>query len=324
MDILHHDYPHPIPPTAYLRYKENYFFVVMAPESGVFGQAHLNFEPLFERARFVSNFQIGGRTFEYTNTAPFPIEFEGARRLSDGVVTVDFIEPDKRFGFATVSDEIELHIEFTGRFPSFDLQYCRWGAPENPTFQEAITLGTNLQVNQHQQGMEVSGFVTIKSTGERIAISGLGYRDHSWSIRSDNAVGEHTWCGFNFPSMVIGAKTLRTLHRPGTEAREGYVTDRSGARALRGIQVGPGNGPDIDGWPGTLVHELIDVLGRSYTIESDIGGRLAHVSLVSEAAGKHTYEIAENFCRCRLRETGEDGIAIVELGRSSGLPAGSA
>lgn len=318
MNIVHHDLPHPIPPTAYLRYKENYFFVVKAPESGVFGQAHLNFEPLFERARFTSNFQIHGKSYEYANTTGFPENFEGSRSLSDGVVSVAFVEPDTRFDFSTNSDEIDLQIIFEKRFPSFDLNYCRWGAPENPTFQEAITLGANLQVNQHQQAMTVRGHVVIKATGERVEIQGYGYRDHSWSIRSDNAVGEHTWCGFNFPSLAIGVKTLRTLYRPGTEAKEGYVVDASGARALRGIRV-RGEGATADGWPAKLIHELTDVLGRTYTLESDVAGRLAHVPLTSEAPGRHVYEIAENFCRSRLVENGEEGVGIVELGRSSGL-----
>ena len=37
MTTMHDDLPHPIPPFAYLRYKENYFFILIAPDQDVFG-----------------------------------------------------------------------------------------------------------------------------------------------------------------------------------------------------------------------------------------------------------------------------------------------
>jgi hypothetical protein len=36
MSMIHDDRPHPVPPTACLRYKENRFFVIMDTKNSVF------------------------------------------------------------------------------------------------------------------------------------------------------------------------------------------------------------------------------------------------------------------------------------------------
>lgn len=314
---VHDDLPHPVPPFAFLRWKENYFFIIKSPASDVFGLVHLNFEPGFGRARFTSNLSIRGEVLQYSNTTTFPAEFEMSRELGDGRIALKFVEPHARFELSAHTGEAELDVVFTGRQQTFDYSACKTAAPETPSFQEVMTLGTNLPYNHQQQGLSVEGKVRRLPDGESLPISGYGYRDHSWCMRTDNIVSEHSWCGFNFPSMAIGAKTITTLARPGLWAREGYVADGNGARALRRIATrSEGEGPG--GLPALLVHELEDVFGKRLTIESDISGRLAHVPLVAEApGGGASYRIVENFCPATVRETGEKGIGLVELGRSS-------
>lgn len=314
----HDDLPHPVPPAAFLRYKENYFFILFSPATGVFGLSHLNFEPGFDRGRFSCTLSVRGKLIKYANQIPFPADFVLSREIGDGKLSVAFVEPHGRFDMRLESDDVELDVVFTRRQSTFDFGACRSAAPDMPTFQEVMTLGLNLPYNHHQQGLSVKGRLRLKDGGETIAIEGYGYRDHSWSMRSDNLVKEHTWCGFNFPSLTIGAKTIQTLHRPGLVAREGYVADADGPRAFRAIATrAVGNGPD--GLPAKLVHELVDVFGHVYTIESDVAERLAHVPLYSEVPSSNgdVYHVVENFCRCRVKETGEDGIALIELGRSS-------
>ena len=45
MTVRHDDLPHPVPPFAYLRWKENWFFIIMDAEHDVHGVVHLNYEP---------------------------------------------------------------------------------------------------------------------------------------------------------------------------------------------------------------------------------------------------------------------------------------
>lgn len=321
---VHDDLPHPVPPLAYLRWKENYFFIIKSPDTGVFGLVHLNFEPGFARARFTCNLSIEGEVTQYSSTMPFPADFEMARRIGDGRMELAFVEPHGRFELSARTDDVHLDVVFTARQPTFDYSACKTAAPETPSFQEVMTLGTNLPYNHQQQALSVEGSVTRLGDGRQLPISGYGYRDHSWCMRTDNIVSEHTWSAFSFPSAAVGAKTITTLHRPGLWAREGYVADADGTRALRRIATRrEGEGPD--GLPAKLVHDLEDVFGARLTIEADIADRLAHVPLVAEApGGGASYRIVENFCRARIVETGEEGIALVELGRSSAHEAKAA
>ncbi len=316
MTTIHDDLPHPIPAFAELRYKENYFFILIAPQSDAFAVIHFNHEPGHDRARYTANIEIGGRSIRYTNTTSFPAEFELSRTIGDGALSLHFAEPHNRFELALKTDEIDLSLVFTARRQTFDYAACRTAGSPAPSFQEVMTLGLNLPYNHQQQALDAEGRARF-AAGTDHAIAGSGYRDHSWVMRCDSGGLTHNWCGFNFPGRSFGIKTISTTHRPDMVAKEGYVVDAQGARALRYIEV-RSEGEMADGLCETLIHEVIDMLGNRYTIESDLAGRFAHVPLVSEApSGKAAFHIVENFCPLRLVETGEVGEGLVEIGRSS-------
>jgi hypothetical protein len=311
----HDDRPHPVPPFAFLRYKENYFFIVMDRERQVFGVSHLNNEPIFNRSRFSLNLSIRGRQYRYASEVPLPQNFGSISELTDGKLTVAFREPHQRFELTLRSEQFSADILFQARRPTFDFVACKAAAPELPSFQEVMTLGLNLPYNHQQQSLRTSGSVVIHGASEeRIAIDGLGYRDHSWSMRTDNISRRHVWTGLNFPDRAFGIKTIETTHRPGLWAKEGYVSDPSGERALRAIEVT--HAGSRDGWPERTRFVVSDVDGRNF-IEADIAGRYADVPLHAEkpAAGALAYEVLETFAPLKLLETGESGIGLVEIGR---------
>lgn len=316
MTTLHDDLPHPVPDYAQLRYKENYFFILLAPECEAFGVIHLNHEPGHDRVRYVGNFRIAGRDLAYSNQTAFPDGFAHSRTIGDGNLSLTFAEAHKRFEMSLRSDGIELELAFEGRFPTFDFAACRTAGNPAPSFQEIMTLGLNLPYNHQQQALSSIGTARFDD-GTTHAIKGYGYRDHSWVMRADVATREHDWCGFNFPSRAFGIKTLETMSRPGVRTAEGYVADAQGLRALRSIAT-TRNGAMEDGLCRSLVHDVEDVFGQRYRIVSDVAGRHAHVPLASEApAGKHGYHIVENFCPSTCE--GESGIGLVEIGRNSAI-----
>jgi hypothetical protein len=96
MSTIHDDTPHPIPPTAYLRYKKNWFFILMDVDNGVFGMAHFNHEPGHDRARFSCNLMVGGELFKYANQTTFPPNFAFSSRIGDDKLQVTFVEPYTR------------------------------------------------------------------------------------------------------------------------------------------------------------------------------------------------------------------------------------
>jgi len=317
MPTMSDDRPHPVPPVAFMRYKENYFFIIMDAAAGVHGVSHINNEPLFNRTRFTLNLSVRGQPFRYAGEIPLPASYEGAAELSDGKYTIRFLEAHKRFEMLLNAEDFTVAIMFAARRPTFDFQFCKAAAPENASFQEVMQLGYHLPYNHQQQSLTSSGTVTIRSGGrsESIRIDGLGYRDHSWSMRTDNISRRHFWTGHNLPGRAIGCKVLETIHRPGLWAKEGYVSDADGERALRQIEVSSHGSQD--GWPKMVRFALRDVYGKPFTLEADIAGRHADVPLHSEKTdkGAQTYEILETLCPVRLIESGESGISLVEIGR---------
>lgn len=316
MTTTHDDYPHPVPPIAFLRWKENYFFILMAPASNVFGILHFNNEPGFDRSRFTCNLTVRGEAFEYHNATPLPADFEMARELSDGRLSLRFVQPHQHFEIKLATETVQAELRFTAHFPTFDFSACATAAPENVSFREVSTLGYNLPYNHQQQALRASGWV--KAHGETIMIEGSGYRDHSWVMRSDAGVARHVWCGFTFPERAFGIKILSSQARPGITAKEGYVSDADGARALRAINL-EFSGARPDGLPARVIHDVTDVYGKRFVLTSSVAERFGAVPLVSEAApGRPAYRIVENFCPVHL-ESGEAGIALVEIGESAAL-----
>jgi len=314
MTTVHDDFPHPIPPLAYLRYKENYFFIIMAPENSVHGIVHLNFEPGQDRARYSCHLSVQGKACHYVSETALPEKFEMARTIGDGKIQLSFIKPHEQFDLSLNSDDLTFKLTFEKSLPTFDYAPCRAANPETPSFQEVMTLGTNLPYNHQQQALTVNG--TVITDGNEITISGKGYRDHSWCVRTDNIVASHTWSGHHFGNRAFGVKKLHTLARPGLWAREGYVSDADGERALKNIEV-IYEGKSTDGLPEIARFELSDVLGKNYTLICDVAARYAQVPLVAEKPGKHgAYQITENFCPSIIEETGETGCSLVEIGTS--------
>jgi hypothetical protein len=320
MATTHDDLPHPIPPLAHLRWKENWFFIAMDPAHGVHGVVHFNFEPAFDRARYSCHLSVRGKRYQYLNETSFPEDFAFSRVVGCAEMKLRFGGPPACFELGIKGEDFELELAFEKGRPVFDFATCRSASPGVPSFQEVMTLGTNLPYNHQQQAMLTRGSVRILGTGERevVPISGYGYRDHSWCMRADSGVANHIWCALHFGERAFGIKKIHTRARPEVWAREGYVSDNRGERALKHIDIAF-EGKSDEELPERVRFNLTDVFGESFTLVCDVAGRYAQVPLVSEKPGKGgTYSITENFCPTILEETGEKGCALVEIGRAVG------
>jgi hypothetical protein len=321
MTVTHDDMPHPVPPIAYLRYKENWFFLIFDEPNNIFGAVHVVSEPGFDRIRFACHLSVGGEYFAYGNEVPFPADFAMAPELGDGTFTVRFVTAHKQIDLSLHNADIDLDVSFLDRAPVFNFDDYHHANPDKVGVPEVINFGTNQQNVHQQQAMRTRGELAVKTgplAGSRFSIDALGYRDHSRSVRSDNMVLKHFWTGLHFPNHVFGAMQVASILRPDTPGLGGYVHDEEkGLRALRDIEiVGSGDGPD--GVPATVEWRLTDIYGEEFTITADLRERFAHVPLHSEKAGAmpFVYEIVENFATLTLKQTGETGIGLVEVGWS--------
>jgi hypothetical protein len=318
MITTHDDLPHPVPPMAYLRYKENWFFIIMDVDNSVYGMAHFNYEPAYNNARVSCNLMVRGETFKYGNQLPFPANFAMSPQIGDGKLKVKFVEAHTRIDMQLSSDDVELDMSFLKHAPTFDYAAYDAANPDKPSAQELVNFATNQLFHHQQQAMAISGSLTMKSgkaRGETLRLKGLGYRDHSRGMRCDNMTLRHVWCFLYFPQTVIGAMSLTNVMRPGVTSNSGYVYDAGGMRSLREMDIS-NHGAAAGNMPATVEFKLNDVYGKPYTVIADIANRMGYVPLTVEAAnsGGYGYNIVENFVPVTLKESGEAGHALVEIG----------
>lgn len=318
MTTTHDDLPHPIPPTAYLRYKENWLFIFIDASSGVFGVAHFNYEPGFDRGRASCNLLVQGQSIKYANQFGFPRDFAYSPHIGDDNLRIEFVEPYGRMDLTLSHPDVSLELSFIRAAPPFDFEAYEAANPQKPRAQEIINFATNQEFHHQQQAMTISGSVTLREGGRRIALKGLGYRDHSRGMRADNLLLAHLWTFLYFPSTVFAVMSVTGRFRPGTSAVAGYMHDAAGIRSLGDIEI-VRHGERSDKMPNKIEFIVADVYAKSHTIVADIGNRLGHVPLVVEAsgAGNFGYTVIENFCPVLHRETGESGYALVEIGFST-------
>lgn len=318
MITTHDDLPHPVPPLAYLRYKENWFFIMLDVGNDVYGMAHFNFEPGQDRARVSCNLMVRGEIFKYGSQFPFPKKFALSERIGDDKLSVHFLEPHARMDLVLASDDVRLDLTFKRHAPTFDYAAYDAANPEKVSAQELVNFATNQMFHHQQQAMTISGALELKGggrNGERVQIDGIGYRDHSRGMRCDQMTLRHVWSFLHFPRTIIGAMSIVNVMRPTLTANSGYVYDASGMRSLADMEI-VNSGEAPGGMPAVVSFNLRDVYGKPLTVTADIASRMGYVPLVVEAAGHggFTYTIVENFVPVRLEETGETGHALVEIG----------
>lgn len=314
MNTMHDDLPHPVPDYAHLRYKENYFFIIMGQEEGVYGTMHFNNEPVFNRTKLHFDFLIKGERATYNNIVPISSNFGQEPFVSDGVATMTVLQSHKLFSVVMKSDELDLDLTFTARMPTFDFHACKYAAPEQASFREVATFGLNLPYEHIEQSMVVRG--NLRSGDSTISLDCLGYRDHSWGLRADNPTAWHTWSVINFPDRTFAIMSQAMQARAGHVAREGYVADADGVRAMRRVEIEPIGIRKGTVLPSAVLYKATDTFGQTFSLEADVAGCLGQVGLqVEEPANDQVpYTVTENFCTVTDRVRGDTGIGLVELG----------
>lgn len=313
--LLHEDYPHSIPARAWLRWKENYFWVCMDPARDLCCLAHSTMEPTFERAFVSFTVLHRGQKIISGKEVPMPSPFEHQKHLQLGDLSLNFIEPQAEFLIEFEDENVAASLTFTRRMHLFDFQAC---ADVNPDW-FSVSENTAFERNsfRHQgQCMNVTGTVSFKTgdfAGQTISINGSGYRDHSWGMRNDQMTLEHNWSFFNFPSMGFHLMRVRNTVRPMNMTAEGYVARLEGNEAITALDIeNIGNGPE--GMPETVVFRTTSYSGEKFTLIADVGNAFARLPLHSQKPGSKAYLNVENMCRVRCEETDEEGLANVEIG----------
>ncbi|WP_303758689.1 hypothetical protein [Sphingobium yanoikuyae] len=313
--LLHEDYPHTVPTRAWLRWKENYFWVFMDPDRDLCCLAHCTAEPTYDRAFASFTVLHKGQTIVSGQEVAMPSPFEHQKQLHYGGLILDFLKPQTEFRVAFEDDNLSAVLHFTRRMHLFDFQAC---ADVNPDW-FSISENTAFERNsfRHQgQCMNATGQIAFKAgdwAGTSIAVDGSGYRDHSWGMRNDQMTLDHVWAFFNFPSMGFHLMQVRNVIRPENRTAEGYIARPEGNEVMKALTI-EHVGDGAQGMPETVIFRATTLGGERFTLVADVGNSFARLPLHSQKPGAKVYLNVENMCRVRCEETGEEGLANVEIG----------
>jgi len=314
-DTLYDDVPHPVPLIAYLRYKENWLWHFMDVENHVYGMAHFSYEPLFNRGRMSCNVDAQGKVYKYSSEIPFPENFAYSKEIGDGKLRVLFKEPQKKFELHLNSDDLDLEVYYERQGPMFDFVAYEMANPDKPQVFSLMNLNThNLSPIHQQQMLTMTGKIQVKKQ-QAITLKGNGNRDHSQGVRCDNITRAHSWSWLMFKDKYFSATDITVINNPSLLAAGGYMNDAMGLQTFKEIDIGlDGNLPD--GMPDTVQFNFEDLSGRTFTVIADVANRLGCVPLSGEKpdSGLPEYLCIDNFCLLTLKETGEQGYGMVQIG----------
>ncbi|MET0546072.1 MAG: hypothetical protein ABWZ40_07160, partial [Caulobacterales bacterium] len=122
--LLHEDLPHSVPTRAWLRWKENYFWVFMDPERDICCLAHCTAEPTYDRAFASFIILHQGKMLVNAKEVPMPSPFEHQKELKYGGLTIRFLQPQAKFQVTFEDDNVAATLDFERRMHLFDFQAC--------------------------------------------------------------------------------------------------------------------------------------------------------------------------------------------------------
>jgi hypothetical protein len=313
--LLHEDYPHTIPTRAYLRWKENYFWVFMDPDRDICCLAHVSSEPTFDRAFASFTLLHRGQKISSAKEVALPKPFEHQKELTFGNLTLRFLQPQRRFQVVFEDDRLAVTLDLQSRMHLFDFQACADVNPDQVSISEntAYARGDFRHQGQCVQGTGKVAFKTGEWAETAIDLDGIGYRDHSWGMRNDQLTLEHNWSFFNFPSSGGHMMKVRNSVRPEAVVLEGYIATPEGNQVVKTVAIEhEGDGPE--GMPATVTFRATMLDGSPCTIICDVANSFARLPLITQKPGAKVYVMVENMCPCRCVETRESGFANVEIG----------
>ena len=330
------DFPHPVPPQAFMTWKENWVFPAVDTEKRVASLFHFSLRPGEGEGIFTAKFCIDDWEHRYVGRSPVPADLTTFVPVANEKITFEVVTPGERFHITYASEELDADIWYTGRFHAWDFD-------DGPLAPGDSILGERgrhvFHFNHYEQALLHEGTITIKAgprAGETIEVSGYSNRDHSWGWRQDLTFRHHHWLCASF------AGPLRRGHRderdvlPGRRQVRRLDLDGRGQRRRRGRSTPPTPTGSLPTQPlpsldRDVRYRLTTVAGETWTVIAHIASDYGRLYLNARSADRsEVYQDVQIFCDMTLEETGERGAGVLELGKfydgpdAAGLTARSA
>jgi hypothetical protein len=313
------DFPHPVPPQAFMTWKENWVFPAVDRDQGIAALFHVSLRPQHGEGIFTAKFHLQGEQVRHVSRSPVPAQLDGWYPIADDHVRFEIVEPGEVFRLTYEGEELEADLLYRARFPAFD--FADGPKPDGTSTVGPIGLSV-FPFNHYEQALEATGTIVGRAgrfEGRRFEFSGYGNRDHSWGWRDDFQFRHHHWICASFDDRYVQGSVMLETSFP-EEKHGGFVSREQGNVAVAHVDTSGAYWME----PGEPIGELReDVTYRIHTVEDE---RFTVTAKLQEDHGRlylnarspdrsQLYMDVQMFCDFHLAETGQLGAGVLEVGK---------
>lgn len=314
----HDDYPHPVPPQAFMTWKENWVFPALDLGNDVSTLIHFSLRPVLGEGIFTAKFNVRGEKFRYVGRSPVPRQLEQFVPVQDERLVFTVVEPGSQFHVVYDGPDIHADLRYTGRFPAFDFR----DGPKPPGESTLGEIGLCVfPFNHYEQALAMTGVLTITDgplAGEVLEIAGYGNRDHSWGWRDDFIFRHHHWVCASFDDLYVQGSSMLETSYPDLK-HGGFVSSATGNQATAHVDSSEAywlaeNEP-LPPFDRDVSYVITTVDGDTHRVTAHISDALAKLYLNARHSDRSmVYQDCQIFCRY-THEDGRQGSGVLELGK---------
>jgi hypothetical protein len=280
-DEFIHDYPKDLDTP----WKENWYFNFVDRKNRAWGINHISLDRSVQQGRFSAIHVVDEQVLPYSNI----IDIKDLKETSDGNLTIEFIEPFKKFRVAFNGPMHQLDLIYEAHFEPF-----HFGVPKIAEENKALS------VQHYRQSLIAKGTITVE--GETREVESYCDRDHTWGYRNEGLLTGWNCCHAYFPDKTL----IIFRHLIGEFAfGSGYLSTAEGNTRVTRVEVEDTN--FVDGAPVSSIFKGYDRDGR--LLGKLKSGKFSVLTLPMEGEGVVVYE---NFSEFEDLESGEIGIGVDE------------
>lgn len=313
------DYPHAVPPQAFMTWKENWVFPGFDREQRIATLFHFSLRPAHGEGIFTAKLSGPGYKHRYVGRSPIPQDVRELRPVANERLTFTVAEPGRRFRIAYRSPELDADLDYSARFPPFDFSDGPKPEGESPLGEIGLSV---FPFHHYEQALDVAGTIHLKEgdlAGASLAVQGWGNRDHSWGWRDDFQFRHHHWVCASFDDRYVQGSVMLESFFP-HEKHGGFVSGASGNTAVAEVDTsdvdwGKERNARLGALDRDVRYRILTTAGETYTVVAHIASDFGRHWLNARSADRsEAYEDCQIFCDYTLEETGQRGAGVLEVG----------
>lgn len=314
------DFPHPVPPQAFMTWKENWVFPAIDPDARVASLFHFSLRPAAGEGIFTAKLCIDGWEHRYVGRSPVPRDLTDLVPVRNDRLVFEVVEPGERFRITYRADELDADVEYTARFPTWDFDDNALAPGDSPLGERGRHV---FHFRHYEQALEHRGTVTLRAgprAGETLAIGGYANRDHSWGWREDLTFRHHHWLCASFPDRYVQGTVMNELCYPAGDKHGGFVSTAEGNLAVDAVDTSDAywlaEGEPLPVLDRDVRYRLTTADGEMRTVVAHLASDVGRLYLNARSADRlQVYQDVQVFCAMTLEEEGLGGAGVLELGK---------